>query len=131
MTKTWKDYEEFVFVHLKKQYPGYTFVKNDSIRGRFSETLRQIDISMRTKIAGNELLMVVECKCFNKKLNVKDVELFLGLMEDVGAHHGVLISNKGFSVAAGKRAQSKRLGIWVYVIDGKEWDTWATNHGRG
>ena len=39
--------------------------------------------------------MIVDCKCLFKKIDVKDVETFIGLVEDVNAEFGLLITTSG------------------------------------
>lgn len=116
MPKRWEIYENQIFDHLKSKYPGYTFKKDDSIDGRFSKVPRQIDIAMRSKVAGSDSLMVIDCKCFETKVDVKDVESFIGMLEDVGAHFGVLVTNKGYTAAAKNRAKIRDVRLDVVAF---------------
>jgi hypothetical protein len=38
---------------------------------------------------GNTIRIVVDCKLYNRKLNVNDVESFIGMIEDIGADKGI------------------------------------------
>jgi len=42
---------------------------------------------------------------YNKKLDIKDVEEFEGMMKDCKAEHGILVCPMGYSGGAFKRAQ--------------------------
>ncbi|MBA3402294.1 MAG: restriction endonuclease, partial [Actinobacteria bacterium] len=54
---------------------------------------RQIDVLIRLPLADmGEELMVVDCKRYGSKVDVKDVEAFVGLVEDVGAAMGLLVT---------------------------------------
>lgn len=70
---------------------------------------RQIDVLIRSKVAGIALKTVVECRDHNKRLDVIAVDAFQSKLTDVGANKGVLVSRKGFSGTAIKKA--KRVGI--------------------
>lgn len=120
MAQEWQEYEEQIFKHLKDNYPKESFKKNDSIEGRFSKTGRQVDISSRREFAGSEVLMVIDCKCFNTKVDVKDVDSFIGFLDDLGAQIGVLITNNGYTKAAKNRAQVK--GIRLDIVEYQQLD---------
>ena len=47
--------------------------------------------------------MVVDCKCFAENVDVKDVEQFLGLLNDVDVPLGMLVTTKAYSAAAEQR----------------------------
>jgi hypothetical protein len=79
---------------------------NARVRGRFSDKSRQIDVLMDLRHdTDNSRRVIVDAKRRRRKLDVKDVEAFEGLMKDVGAHHGYLVSLVGHSKAAERRAQ--------------------------
>lgn len=70
---------------------------------------RQIDVLIKSQVAGMPLLTVVECRDFNKRLDVTSIDAFQSKLVDVGANKGVLVSRKGFSSTAMQKA--KRVGI--------------------
>ena len=88
----WEEYEEQILKHLSEKFPKHHFKKNDFVIGRHSKVKRQIDISMRTDIAGSDALMVIECKCINKNIDVKVVDSFIGFLDDVNATLGVIVT---------------------------------------
>ena len=100
----WRDYEEEIFNIFRKEYPNADVILNTKKRGLYSKIDRQIDILIEDYIAGNRMTIIVDGKFFNKKIDVKNVESFIGMLEDVGAHKGLLISQKGFSKSAINRA---------------------------
>src|SRR5262249_5035699 len=74
--------------------------------GRLSDKSRQIDVLLDLRHdTDNSRRVIVDAKRRQRKLDVKDVEAFEGLMKDVGAHHGFLVSSTGYSGAAQRRAQ--------------------------
>lgn len=70
---------------------------------------RQIDVLIRSQVAGMPLKTVIECRDFNKRLDVTAVDAFQSKLVDVGANKGVLVSRRGFSGTAIKKA--KRVGV--------------------
>jgi len=96
----WKRFEKLAY-EIQKEFAGNaTVTLDDSIRGIDSKVPRQIDISVRQNIGQYPILVVIDCKDYKEPLDVKDVEEFSGLVRDVRANKGALISSNGFSEAA-------------------------------
>src|SRR5665647_2858867 len=100
----WKDYEEEIFQAFKNIYPEATITFDARIIGRFSKEERQIDILVEGSIAGRKIRIVVDGKFYNKKIDVKHVESFISMVEDIGAAQGILVTPRGYSKAAINRA---------------------------
>jgi len=111
----WKKFEELV-AKIQTELAGDAIVTpNDRIRGK-AGALRQVDVSIRKNVGQFELLIVLDCKDHARNLDVKDVEEFMGLAQDVGAHKAGMVAAMSFSEAAKKRAQD--AGIELYrVVD--------------
>lgn len=103
MTK-WAEYEESIHDYLKSTYPESTVKYNQTVTGLYSKTKRQIDVLIEHYVAGQKIRIIVDSKYYNKKIDVKDVESFISMVEDVQASGGILITNKGYSKAAMNRA---------------------------
>ena len=91
--KEWRKYEKRIHNNLQAKFPSCSIIFDDSIFGIFSKTDRQIDISIRGELAGSKLLGIVDCKFYSKKVDVKAVESFLGMLEDLKAKIGIMITN--------------------------------------
>ncbi len=115
--KEWRKYEKRIHNNLETKFPGCSITFDDSIFGIFSKTDRQIDISIRGELAGNKLLGIVDCKFYSKKVDVKAVESFLGMLEDLKANIGIMITNIGYSEAAINRASVKNLQLEIVKPD--------------
>lgn len=111
----WKEYETQIFEKFCSEFPNSNVLINQSIPGKYSLVSRQVDILIKSDMIGYELLGVVECKYFSKKVDVKIIESFIGFLEDVGANLGVIITNKGFTKAAQNRASIK--GIKLDIVN--------------
>ena len=100
----WKQYETEIYSHFRQQYTDAEITLDANKIGLYFKVSRQIDILIEQYVAGNRFTLVIDGKYFNKKVDVKAVESFIGMLEDLGAHKGLLISNQGFSEAAYNRA---------------------------
>lgn len=124
----WREYEEGIFEILRaKAEPGAEVAADVKLPGRFSGIDRQIDIMLRGHLVGEALpdpqMIVVDCKCWSSTVNVPDVERFIGLVDDVKADFGLLVTTTGFSDAAPRRAAGAR-GVQVEVIPFDELEEW-------
>lgn len=100
----WKQYEKEILVYFQQTYPNTSILFDQKVVGKYSKVERQIDILIEGEIAGYSLKIVVDCKHFTRNIDVKQVESFCSMVEDVEAHQGVLITQKGYSPAAINRA---------------------------
>jgi hypothetical protein len=100
----WKDYETYVFGSLQRLLPDAKVTRNIKIRGLLSGRSRQIDVLVERHFAGTGVKIVVDCKCLARKVHVKDVEAFLGMLDDLDIRKGALVTTKGYTKAAYNRA---------------------------
>lgn len=117
---TWRDYEKEIFEYFRTQYPTADISHNVSVDGRFSKTKRQIDILIEDYVAGNRIRIVVDGKFFSENIDVKDVEMFIGMLNDCEANKGLLITQVGFSQAAINRAFYDLMDIELDILNFKD-----------
>ncbi len=98
---TWQKYEAEVASELERCYPGSNVQRDVKTAGVLSGASRQIDLVLEM---ADQDPAVVEIKRYGRKMHVKDVEAFIGMLHDVGAKRGLLICPKGYSKAAIQRA---------------------------
>ncbi|MHB8172431.1 MAG: restriction endonuclease [Thermincolia bacterium] len=123
----WKRFELLVKRIQEQLAPNATITHDDKVMGKKSGILRQIDISVRTKVGQYEIFVAVDCKDYNKPVDVKDVEMFAGLVDDVQANKGALISYKGFTEAARKIADHKGIDLYKLVdAESKDWPVYLS-----
>ena len=120
----WKRFEQLVGKIQQELSPDATVTIDDEIKGRNSKTNRQIDISIRKNIGQFEILIVIDCKDHSNPIDVKVVEEFLGLVEDVGANMGALVSSSGYSKAAKNRARN--AGVDIYKLIDAQHQDWIS-----
>lgn len=111
----WKKFEELAASIQTKLAPDATVTPNAKLLGK-SGTQRQIDILIEQEAGQYKLRIVVDCKDYKHPVDVKAVEAFLGLMEDVGAHKGAMVAANGFTGTAKIRAATAGLDLFR-VID--------------
>ena len=107
---TGKEYEYFVesiYQALTKDERFTTVERDVNLEGK--DGPRQVDVLLRSEVANINLLTVIECRDYNKRLSVVHVDGLHSKLQDVNASKGVLVSRKGFSSTAKQKAA--RVGI--------------------
>ncbi len=114
----WSDYENKVFEICKLYFNNAEITRDVKLVGKYSKRKRQIDILIKENIGGNILTILIDCKLHNKKIDVKKVESFIGMVEDVGADKGLMITENGYSTSALKRAyyNPKHIELDIYSL---------------
>jgi len=114
----WELYERAVArMFVAQSETGLCVTPNAHIVGRITGVRRQIDVLVETRHdTDNSRRVIVDAKRRSRKIDVKEVESFRGLMEDVGATHGYLVSPVGYTKAAEKRAQAA-VSIRIVPLD--------------
>lgn len=124
----WRIYERQIHDRLTKmagsEKAEVTF--DERLLGRLSAAERQVDVLVKGEFAGGvgEATMAVDCKCFSKKVDVKDVEAFVELVNDVGTDLGLMVTTEGFTPAAQKRALAER-DVRVEIVPYDELENWS------
>jgi len=122
--KPGKRYEELIHKIYRELEPHAEVRIDDKIMGSISGIERQIDVSIRTKIAGHDILIIVQAKDHKRKGDVNMVGEFNSVVQDVNASKGILICSSGFTRVAKETA--KKMGIDVcsaHDANSKQWQT--------
>src|SRR6266481_8700672 len=110
MARKGSTYEKFVYEKLRNLFPNSTVTRNDRIPGRQSGIEREIDVSIKTDLDGNEMLYIVQCKDRGKRpADIIILGEFSSVIRDVGAAKGFLVCTSGFAKSNYRYAQS--IGI--------------------
>jgi hypothetical protein len=107
----WRSYEAYVAGALVQRFPGVEIRRDVHVKGRHSGVERQIDI-----LVGVEGLIAVECKCYTRPVDVKLVESYLGMLDDLCVSAGILITTKGYTPAALSRARNDPRDIDLQIV---------------
>ncbi len=119
----WRRFENVVAEITRDLSPLGAEVRQDQrLIGQITSVPRQIDILVRIPSDAGEVMLVVDCKDHRSPVDVKDMEAFLGLLEDVGANRGAIVSALGFSEAAIKRAVRAGVDPLTYIdVESVDW----------
>ncbi len=109
----WKDYENEVFTECSRVFRNSSIQSDVHVKGLYSKRMRQIDVLVEDE---KGVIYIFDAKKYNTKIDVKDVESFIGMIKDVGADYGVIVSDKGFSKAAINRAHLGEDNIEVDIL---------------
>jgi len=124
---SWQKYESEVYNLLQMYVPSGSIRKNVKLIGKLSKSSRQIDVLMEDSLYTEKIQIVVECKRYSRKVHVKDVESFIGLVKDVGADKGLMLTNKGYTEGAINRAVNEEMELELDVINFDELKEIQTN----
>lgn len=118
----WREFEVLVAKIQKELAADSLVTHDDKIMGRKSKRMRQIDVSIRSKIGQFDVLIIIDCKDYAEPVDVKAVEEFIGLVDDVGAQQAAIVAAKGFTETAKTRAIEAGLGVYTVVdTDPHKW----------
>jgi hypothetical protein len=102
-----------------------TVERNVRLPGRRSGRSRQIDVLLRGRIFGMaDATLIVDCKRRRTPADVKAVESFIGMIEDVGADVGIVMTTAGSTGTARDRAGAER-GVRLEVMTLRELMAWS------
>jgi len=112
--ENWQEFEKLAANIQQELAPKARVESNAKLLGKRSGVERQIDILIEEAVAQYNIRVVIDCKDYKAPVDVKGVEEFIGLAEDVSANKGAMIAATGFTDAAKKRA--KDAGIDLYRL---------------
>lgn len=113
----WKQYEQEIEAHFRSEYPSAHITANAKLLGKFSKTERQIDLLIEQQVCDLPFRIVIDAKYRGRKVDVKEVEEFLGMVRDVGPHKAILISLEGYTDAAIQRASADDADLILDVLN--------------
>jgi Restriction endonuclease len=120
---TWKEYEDALLQRLRQEFFEDTFVVRGTeagmqhrVMGRFSLINRQLDVGAY-RLGESRPFLLADAKKYDNKVDVKDVEMFLGMMDDVGAEIGLIAAPNGASEGAKNRARAAAVTVMVMSFE--------------
>ena len=119
----WLDYEQLVASIYADLEENAVVIHDDKIQGSESGGERQIDVSIRTSIAGHDVLIIVQAKDHERPADISVVGEFLSVIRDVRAAKGVLICSGGFTDRA--IAYAKSVNVDVCTAHDAQTRKWA------
>jgi hypothetical protein len=123
----WREFENLAADIQRQLAPDARVETNVKMQGRRSGIERQIDIFVQQTVGQYEIRIIIDCKDYKKPVDVKDIEAFMGMVEDVGANKGAMIAASGFSSTAKQRAKDSGIDLYQ-LVDTREtkWKTYVS-----
>ncbi len=119
------EYEKFtqeIYQELLKEDGLTTEVKhNIKLQGKSSK--HQIDVCWEYNFAGINHKVAIECKNYNKHLNIGAIRNFYGVLSDIGNINGIIVTKNGYQ--KGAKEYAEHYGINLIVLrepDPKDWE---------
>jgi hypothetical protein len=118
----WEQLEHLVVSIQQQLSPDATVSHNVKLDGVDSETKRQIDVLVEQNIGQYQMRIVIDCKDYSKPVDVKGIEEFHGLVQDVRAQKGALVCPSGYTKSAKRRAKKFQIDLYSPVdTDPHKW----------
>ena len=92
-------------LHRRKVYAG-------------KETNHEVDISFEYTTGKVALLFVIECKDWTRPVQKRDVQAFLHVIRDIGAHKGIIVSRSGYQGGAIAVARANGIALLMAARKG-------------
>ncbi len=100
MPSKWSDYQEAVADFFRNL--GLDAESNVTVRG--SRTTHDVDVLVRLRHIGFDVMWIVECKLWETRITKVHVLALRTIVIDVGADRGILLSESGFQSGAEEAA---------------------------
>ncbi len=121
MTPGWKTYERWIAA-LAREEAGVDLgvTANAKLRGRSGE-VRQVDVLVEARWHPTTATrLIIDGKRYeSSRVDIKEVEAFLGMMEDCSAARGMLICPSGYTRGA-KASAASNLDLRVLTVEEAE-----------
>ena len=131
MRMSWQEYESAVLEHLRQDFAGLTVHvrgkeqgQQHRVKGRYSGVDRQLDAAVYRQPTDPRPVLVADAKRYAGRVDVKDVEAFGGMAEDVGAQLCMLVAPEGFTAAAERRADAYDMELRIVTVDDALTHSW-------
>jgi len=115
--ENWRKYEETILEKLKPLFSSWTFEYDKKIIGKLSGRSRQVDIFLSKTINNKTYQIAIDCKFYSKRINIKHVESFIGMMKDLNTNQGILITNVGYTKSAEIRVFNDEVNLELDIYN--------------
>lgn len=118
----WRRFELLVKSIQEKLTPEAKVVHNEKVLGKSGIT-RQIDVAIHFVLGQFNVFIAIDCKDYTKPIDIKHIEEFSGMLEDIQATKGAMVTYVGFTKAAKTRAE--QLDIDIFTLLDTESQDWS------
>lgn len=116
MPKDWFEFQE----RIKDHFVSLGAEAQTNVRVQGVRTCHDIDVFVRTRFLGEDLIWLVEAKFWKAKVTKAQVLALRAIAEDVGADRGFIVSTNGFQKGAFDAAEKTNIKLKTFeelVID--------------
>lgn len=106
--KRWEEYQHQAAGLLREL--GFSAEVNASLT-EANGAVHAIDVAARRTVAGVDLLWIVECKYWKRRVPIEKILALRSLVLDLGADHGLLMSESDFQSGAVRTAKQKNITL--------------------
>jgi len=96
MSAAWKDYQE----KAASTFRGLGFEASTDVTLKGVRTTHDIDVVVRSRHVGFEIMWLVECKLWKTAVSKLHVLALREIVADTGADRGILLAEAGFQIGA-------------------------------
>lgn len=108
--KDWKDLQ----VKVKEIYSNLGCDAKDNITVKGARTKHKIDVFAVFEFGGQKYKTIVECKYWKSNVKKEQVATLLGILADIGAEKGIIVSKIGFQAGARRLASYTNVELVTY-----------------
>jgi len=131
MTSISSEYEQFT-QKVMASLVGAPVHHQRVYTGRISQRKIKIDVSFNLTVAGgSNLLVLVECKCYDRKVSANKVEEFYAKIKDIGAQKGIMVTTVGFQKGAVETAKGHGIALVLLTIERQPGELVYVVHAAG
>ncbi|MBU6390743.1 MAG: restriction endonuclease [Planctomycetota bacterium] len=104
---------------------GATVTINDRIRNSITNSLQEVDVSIRYRIGSVDIVISIECRKCSRKSDVRWIQELVTKRADLHINKTIAVSATGFSKAARQAAKIHDIEIrTIFEISAKDLQDW-------
>ncbi len=129
----WRMYERLIAsLYSSHASDTVTVIPNAELTGAISGIRRQVDLLIDARLEDDvNRRVIVDAKCWGRRIDITDVEAFESMMRDCRANRGVLVCPLGFTSGAQRRAEQNIALRLVGLEDLEKMDLTVWERCRG
>lgn len=108
--KNWKDLQ----TKVKEIYSNLGCRAQENVIVGGGKARHQIDVVATFEFGGQNYRIIIECKQWNSKVKKSQVSSLIGVLADIGAEKGIIVSEKGFQKGAHNLAAYTNIELLTY-----------------
>ncbi|MFC2108517.1 restriction endonuclease [Candidatus Bipolaricaulota bacterium] len=113
------DFEKTVAAFQQRLSPDSEVLHNALLVDRLGHK-RQFDVAIRGTLGGHEVIGVIECKDWARRVGPRTVESFVTKTRDLNANLALIVSRRGFTTSALETARDYGIGTLSLLPDDPE-----------